>query len=290
MNFKIIAYFPSWTGNVDDIPYERLTHINYSFVLPTPNGGLTDVDAPRLERMVARAHAKNVKACIAIGGWNDGDCSAFEAMSAGSGNRRTFIRNVLEFCDRFKLDGVDIDWEYPKPASAADFATLTKELRSALGSRLLTAAVIAEGDQYGACIRKEVFDHIDCLNIMAYDWLYQAPGTHHSSLHLADSCLDYWIDRRGCPKEKAILGAAFYGRSHDKTMNYRDLIAKDPLAPYKDHVGEVQYTGLETMRKKTRIAQRRAGGIMFWEVTQDVPGDASLVRAIQETAGATRPA
>jgi chitinase len=290
MNFKIIAYFPSWTGNVDDIPFDKITHVNYSFILPTPNGGLTEVDEGRLTRMVTLAHARGVKACIAIGGWNDGDCSAFEAMSAGSGNRRTFIRNVLEFCDRYQLDGVDIDWEYPKPHSAADCAVLIKELRAALGpKRMLSVAVIAEGDQYGACIRPEIFSHIDCLNIMAYDWYYQAPGTNHSSMALADSCLDYWIGR-GCPREKAVLGVPFYGRSHNTAVTYRELVAKDPMAPYKDHVGEVLYNGLESMRKKTRIAMSKAGGIMFWEVTQDTLDHTSLLRAIRETAGAARPA
>jgi chitinase len=286
MNFKIIAYFPDWTGSVDAIPFDKITHINYSFVLPTPVGGLTALDEPRMKDLVAKAHAKGVKVSIAIGGWNGGNCNGFEAMAAGSGNRRTFVRNVIEMCDSFHLDGVDIDWEYPHVHSGPDFTVLMRELRAALGpQRLLTAAVIAENEyqRISSYIQSEVFQYLDCLNIMAYDWGYQAPGTHHSSLELATRCLDYWAGR-GCPREKLILGAPFYGRNHNAALNYRELIAKDPMAPYKDNVEGFLYDGLETMRKKTRIALSKAGGIMFWEITQDVPGPASLLGAIHETA------
>jgi chitinase len=40
MNFKIVGYFPTWQGKVEDIRFDRLTHLNYAFVLPTPAGGL----------------------------------------------------------------------------------------------------------------------------------------------------------------------------------------------------------------------------------------------------------
>jgi GH18 family chitinase len=284
MNFKIIAYYLDRNGDLADIDFTGITHFNYSFALPTADGGLAGHDVDRLRELVRRGHEQGVKVSLAIGGWNDGDCTGFERMSGGAGNRGNFIRNVLETCDRFGLDGIDIDWEYPKAHSAADFTVLMRELRAALGpKRLLTTAVIAEGDEYGKYIHSEVFAHIDCLNIMAYDWLYQAPGTHHSPLSLADSCLDYWIGR-GCPAEKAVLGLPFYGRSPKVSANYRELVLKDPMAPFKDQVGEIQYNGLETIRAKTRIAKRRAGGVMFWEITQDTRGDSSLLAAINEAA------
>lgn len=95
----VIGYFPSWAGTPSAIEYDKLTHINYSFVLPTNAGGLTSVSAGRLNDLVKRAHEKGVKVGIAIGGWNDGNTSDFEAMSANTATRATFVKTVSEFCD-----------------------------------------------------------------------------------------------------------------------------------------------------------------------------------------------
>ena len=33
--FKVIGYMPSWAGDVNTVQYNKLTHINYAFILPT---------------------------------------------------------------------------------------------------------------------------------------------------------------------------------------------------------------------------------------------------------------
>ena len=267
-NFPIIAYFPSWTGNVEDIPFDKLTHVNYSFAFPTPTGGLTAIDAKRLGSLMRQGHQHGVKVCLAVGGWNDGDCGAFEVMASKAESRGVFVRNLIELCDRFALDGVDIDWEYPQAHSAGDFVLLMSELDAALRNRgrLLSAAVIAEGDAIGAFIRREIFDHIDFLNIMAYDWNYQQEGTNHSPYSLAESALDYWLGR-GCPKEKAVLGLPFYGRSTTQSITYRELVAENPAAAQTDTLDGFHYNGIPTLVKKTTLAMEKAGGVMFWEAT-----------------------
>ncbi len=80
-NFKSVGYMPSWAGNINTIQYNKLTHINYAFVLPNSNGSLQGVDGGRLSSLVSQAHANNVKVSIAVGGWNDGNDSAFEALA-----------------------------------------------------------------------------------------------------------------------------------------------------------------------------------------------------------------
>ena len=44
--FKNVGYMPSWAGSVDTIQYSKLTHINYAFVMPGPDGSLPDVQNP----------------------------------------------------------------------------------------------------------------------------------------------------------------------------------------------------------------------------------------------------
>jgi chitinase len=290
-DFQVIGYlFTRDMQEVDRIQYDKLTQVNYSFAMPTPEGGLTGVDEAILTRLVRKAHAQDVKAGVAVGGWNDGDTSDFEAMAASPAARGRFIAGLAALTDRYDLDGIDMDWEYPTRESAEDFTVLMRDLSAALRAKgkRLTAAVIAKDDQHGQFIREEVFGYIDFLNIMAYDWHYDRDGgVPHSSYALAEESLEYWL-QRGCPKEKAILGVPFYGRT--PPTKYRELIARDPRAAGMDAQGTVYYNGRPTMARKTELAWRKGGGIMFWEISQDTSDGTSLLGAIHDKSRALRTA
>ena len=58
--------------------------------------------------LVTRAHAKNTKVLIAIGGWSDSEY--FSQACATANNRRTFVANILKMVNKYNVDGVDIDW------------------------------------------------------------------------------------------------------------------------------------------------------------------------------------
>jgi chitinase len=50
----------------------------------------------------------------------------------------------VAFLELYKFDGLDLDWEYPNGESdKAGFAELLKELRLALGTKLISVAVAA---------------------------------------------------------------------------------------------------------------------------------------------------
>ena len=56
--FKSVGYMPSWAGNVNNVQYSKLTHINYAFVMPEPNGNLPDAPNPtKLRDLVRLGHA-----------------------------------------------------------------------------------------------------------------------------------------------------------------------------------------------------------------------------------------
>jgi chitinase len=275
--FKTIGYMPTWAGNVSDIQFSKLTHINYAFVLPTSTGGLTAVDNPsKLQSLVSSGHANNVKVMIAVGGWNDGNDSGFESMAANATYRNNFVNNVVNLINQYGLDGVDIDWEYPDGgASSNNFSTLMQQLSSAMHSRgkLLSAAVVATG---GSSIQSNVFGYVDHLNLMAYD----GDGANHSTYDYALQSLNYWKGR-GLPASKAILGVPFYGRSSSEYVGYNDLLARG-ASPDSDFFGSIGYNGRPTIRNKTNLAWDQGGGIMIWELSQDVTNGNSLLTAINQ--------
>ncbi|MVN75368.1 hypothetical protein GO988_03425 [Hymenobacter sp. HMF4947] len=272
--FRVVGYVPSWRGDVDSTQFAQLTHVNYAFVQPTATGGLEPLENPaKLRRLVAAAHAARVQVLVSIGGWHDGDHSAFDAIGADAGRSRALVRHLLRLVRQYHLDGLDMDWEHPDARTAAGYAALMQRLATRLHRRghLLTAAV-AGGTWAGPGILPSVFESVDFLNIMAYD----APPPAHSTYADAAQTLAYW-QGRGLPASKTVLGVPFYGRPSQES--FAALLARgaDPQADFFDGVG---YNGLATIASKTQLALDQASGIMIWELTQDAAGANSLLAAI----------
>jgi beta-glucanase (GH16 family)/GH18 family chitinase len=285
--FKIVGYQPSWAGDVNQIQYGKLTHINYAFIDTNQGVSVSTVpNHPMLQSLVAQAHARGAKVSIAIGGWTDLNNSGFESYAATDANRTDFTNRVVTVINHFGLDGVDIDWEYPVAGTAQveNFRLLMQKLCGEMHNRgkLCTAAVAASGSSADG-VASAVFGYVDWLNLMAYDG---GAGAANSPYSYAMSTLDYWLGR-GLPASKAVLGVPFYGRgaSFSDYRAYNVIVANDPQAPNKDESQGFHYNGLQTIRNKTTLAKQRGGGIMFWELSQDAAGSASLLSAIYETAG-----
>lgn len=288
--FKSVGYMPSWAGNVTSIQFSKLTHINYSFALPNANGTLQAIDnTSKLQQLITLGHQNNVKVALAIGGWNDGNDSAFESLAGNSGSRTTFVNSVLNTVRQYGLDGIDIDWEYPDPGTSGNnYTALMQQLGTALHNegKLLTAAVVSEGGTASG-VQPAVFAAVDWLNIMAYDG-----GSPHANYDWSIASATFWKNR-GLPKAKTVLGVPFYSRPG--YLTYAQLVALDPANANRDcttaNGAQQCYNGLPTIRRKTQWAMANAGGIMNWELSQDAPGANSLVSAIYQvaTGGTTTP-
>jgi len=287
--FKSVGYMPSWAGSVNAIQYSKLTHINYAFVLPNSNGTLQGVPDPaKLQSLVSLGHANNVRVSLALGGWNDGNDSAFEALAGNATARTTFVNAIVNVVTQYNLDGIDMDWEYPDPGTSGNnYTLLMQQLSTAMHSRgkLLTAAVVSSGGTANG-VQPAVFGYVDWLNIMAYDG-----GSPHANYDWSIAAANFWKGR-GLSAAKTVLGVPFYSRPTYYT--YSQLVAMNPANANLDcvTVSGVQqcYNGLPTIRRKTQWAMANAGGIMNWELSQDGTGANSLVSAIYEIAtGGTTP-
>jgi chitinase len=284
--FRIIGYV-SYGDVVAAIPFDKLTHINYAFLIPNDDGTFQPlINAWKLTDLVTQAHANGVKVLISVGGW--GWDAQFEKVAASAEARAVFVREVMAIVDQYQLDGVDMDWEYPgpEPESAENNVLLMRELYAVLQpqGKLLTSAVVAHGST-GDGVLDEVFELVDFLNLMAYD------GSGHAEMDYAVQSLDYW-SRRGLPQEKTVLGVPFYSRPGE--ISYRKLVEADPTATQRDEIdyfGRINtYNGIPSMRAKTELALERASGIMIWTLAMDTFDDeTSLLTAIYQTVYPSQP-
>ncbi|TCM37881.1 glycosyl hydrolase family 18 protein [Kribbella sp. VKM Ac-2568] len=284
--FRSVGYMPSWSGDVNAIQFSKLTHINYAFALPNSNGTLQGIEnTSKLSSLVSQGHNNGVKVSLAIGGWNDGNDSAFEALAGNSSSRTTFVNSVMSVVNQYNLDGIDIDWEYPDPGTSGNnYTALMQQLSNALhgSGKLLTAAVVSEGGTADG-VQPAVFGYVDWLNIMAYDG-----GSPHANYDWSIAAANFWKNR-GLPKAKTVLGVPFYSRPG--YLTYSQIVALNPNNANVDCVnanGAQQcYNGIPTIKRKTQWAVANAGGIMNWELSQDTTGSTSLVSAIFDAAGGT---
>jgi chitinase len=276
--FRVVGYAIAGI-DVGAIQFDKLTHINYAFLTPNKDGTFTPIGNPvELREIVEKAHAKRVKVLISVGGWGWND--EFETLAADPTSRTMFVNGLAEFIDQFKLDGADIDWEFPIQGKASDnFLALMQELHKALPNKLITSAVVAFGST-GEGIPSSAFELFDFVNIMAYD----GDGPNHSPYELAEEAIRYWLGR-GLPAAKAVLGVPFYSRPIYSP--YWKIVLKDPQAAYVDEVKllstTVNYNGIPTIQRKTELALRQASGIMIWALNYDSADETSLLRAIDRS-------
>ncbi|MEL6975072.1 MAG: glycoside hydrolase family 18 protein [Bacteroidota bacterium] len=194
----VMAYYvPEKDYRPDLLPLDQLTHIIFSFT-HVIDGEMKFQDAEnkkKLDQLVAqRKNHPHLKVMIACGGWG---ADGFSDMASTAENRKKFVESVIAFNKQFKLDGVDIDWEYPaipaagtgaRPEDKQNFTLLMRELRAALNTlerkQILTFASAGWKRYYKNIELESVMKEVDYMNIMTYDQVGpSSPFTgHHTPL------------------------------------------------------------------------------------------------------------
>jgi chitinase len=303
--FKVVGYFPYYRNPaaVPDVKFRMTNVVNYAFFTVDGSGGLILNSPATFTAVVAKAKANNAKIFMSI----NGPSADFKNMAATSTGRNNFIRLIMNNLRQYALDGVDMDWEFPSASDGTDisFTALMKELSDSChrdAKYYLTAAVTA-GKYAGGfrdAIKAELFTYVDWLNLMVYDdFSTSAAYRHHSDMALAQLCLNYWLNTRGLPKNKCVLGLPAYGRPSGITqtntiLTYAGILAQGGNAqsdsamvtssgyptPYM-----IYYNGVSTIKKKTILAKDIANGVMLWEKGQDTHDASSLLKAACDTIG-----
>jgi chitinase len=301
--FKVVGYFPYYRNpaSVPDVKFKMTNVINYAFFTVDAAGGLILNNPSTFTTVVAKAKANNAKIMMSI----NGAAADFKSMASTPTGRNTFIKLIMNNIRQYVLDGVDMDWEFPTTADGTDitFTALMKELSDSChrdAKYYLTAAITA-GKYTGGirdAIKAELFNYVDWLNIMVYDdFSITVPYRHHSDMALTQLCLNYWLNTRGLPKNKCVLGLPAYGRPSGITqtntiLTYAGILAQGGSAQSDSAMVTssaypsaymVYYNGVTTIKKKTMLAKELANGVMMWEKGQDTHDATSLLKAACDT-------
>lgn len=157
---QVVIYFANWnlgnsaadaSGEVGNIPWDKVTYVNHAFWAVAPADGSTETSFvrrdsgegartefaivstdpykdyqntgksainPELEKNHFAQYAAyselypDVNIMISVGGW--GACGYFSEMAYTKEGRQSFIQSCLDLMDQYPwIDGIDIDWEYP---------------------------------------------------------------------------------------------------------------------------------------------------------------------------------
>ena len=285
---KVIGYYNSFSRQdaLDNLFTTPLTHINYAFLLPKENGDVYFYDEENVEKVVSFAHSKGVKVFVSVGGFCDQEIilsRVFEAICQ-NGNIDRFVDNILEVVKKFGFDGVDLDWEYPTEQFKKQFELLVGTLSKATHSInkefsiAIHRAVVGEAKECRiVAISDKVIADADWINIMTYD---AQEDQYHSSLIRCMKSLDYWHSNRKVPRDKIMIGAAFYARPSAKL--YCELIEEDHKNFFRDSYKDDTFNGCHTVKEKAYFARFNCGGLIIWAINYDTFDDTSLLRVVNE--------
>ena len=117
-----------------------------------------------------------MKTLLSIGGWTYS--TNFPAAASTAATRTQFANTAVTFVKDWGLDGIDIDWEYPKnDVEAANFVLLLAAVRSALNAYkaqyapsnnfLITIACPAGPVNYNILHKREMDQYLDAWHLMA---------------------------------------------------------------------------------------------------------------------------
>ena len=219
----------------------KMTRINYAFfrlrdgvmVEGGPN------DAANLAVLTGlRKDNPGLQVLVSVGGGGNGS-AGFSDMAITAAGRTKFVDTAIAMIEKYNLDGVDVDWEYPgythavttvRPEDKQTYTLLLKEMRQRfdkegkkLGRHLVTSSATGATPIWLAHTdMKAASKWLDTVNMMCYDW-YNAvePNTGHDSplyTNPADPkgiSIDKSVAANlaaGVPAKKLVIGVPFYGR------------------------------------------------------------------------------
>lgn len=307
-NYRVVGYVAGYRDfDFSKIQANKLTHINYAFAnvingevmfdtTDIDNTSLKDDDLKNLQNL--KKVNPNLKILVSVGGWTWSGNFSDAAFTEEA--RLKFAKSAAGFVSKYKLDGIDIDWEYPNQVGAGNthrvedienFTLLMKatrlelnelEKKKGLGHLLLTIATGADVAFISNTNLGEAAKHLDFINIMTYDFyngLHTTTG-HHANLNPSSLNTSRVSDvlnsvklheEAGVPLNKLTVGIPFYGRRWEGVINHEN----NGLYQTAESVGQIMY-----YRSIVNHCLNSENFTRFWDESAKAPylwnGDSSI--------------
>ena len=196
----VVSYVTYYGSKIPDVRY--MTHINYAFaeLVEDDNGVYQSFKLQGKEsRFKQIVDLKKKKPSLKIllsfthGSSNskytkENPFGGFSEMAKSDVSRKKFAQDCLDFCKKWGIDGIDINWEFPgiswngeekydREVDVENYTLMMKQLRETLGDKyLLTYAGYvfdaqgsAENKNWKYIDIKSVDPYVDWVNIMTYN-------------------------------------------------------------------------------------------------------------------------
>ncbi len=224
---------------------------------------------------------------ISIGGWKGSKHFSDAVLTDTS--RSNFALSAVDIVNKYDLDGVDIDWEYPgmygdsnlyRPEDRENYTLLFKDLREKLDAlSVLTHkkyfVTTAIGGSLGFLQHTDLAaaqKYLDYISLMGYDFdeSYDNIAAHHSNLfsppdmpyiYSDDFCVRNLL-KVGVKPSKIVMGVPFYGKG--KIVN-----SSDNHGLYQIPVQAMAFWGGYTRIKDSLVNQN--GFVRYWDDVSKMP-------------------
>lgn len=341
-DFRVFNYYSAgdmqYTSHEDlleDLSHDTITDvILISFAFWAEDGSVVYADAPKDSGMTGEeyynASLDKMRAAVdeyaETSGRKVNICIDFYPKDVSKhglpANETALVQSIKQLiADDDRVDGIDIDWEYPTSAYEwkvyGDMLAEARKMLDASGKDKYISLALTAGS---VTLTQEHIDAVDFVQMMAYDRFDIMDGNHSSFRSGAYSSMRYFVNI-GFKPSQLVLGIPLYGRptSWDTVWTnygYGDTVystqGKDPYT-YWDNIqwlyydgtnldGSIKYdnefmqvwvNGAALIADKTAyVIEQGFAGVMLWRESTDYAWDAvdgngmplSALRSIYDTA------
>ncbi|TLU98860.1 glycoside hydrolase family 18 protein [Dyadobacter luticola] len=260
----VIGYVGGFHGLLEtaDMPANKLTHINYAFVDVKDGKAFlsnekTDTTNFRNLNLLKQKNP-DLQILISLGGWTWSENFSDAVLTDSS--RKIFAQSAVDIIKKYKLDGVDIDWEYPgipgeegnvyRPEDKQNYTLMFEALRKELDvleketgkKKLLTTATAGFTSFLKTTEMGKAAKYLNFVNLMTYDLFQGDTVVHHANLYQSKKYnSQHSVDKAvkafhaaGVPMEKLVVGIPFYGRMFKVSKLENGFGQKQQSQEYKE--------------------------------------------------------
>jgi chitinase len=293
---QVVGYILGGRGgplNASTIAGAKMTRINYAF-FRLREGVMVATGVNDAANLAVLTGLKKddpaLEILVSVGGGGEGS-AGFSDMALTAPGRAKFVDSAVEMIEKYNLDGIDVDWEYPgythvpnakvRAEDKENYTLLLKELRlrldaegKKLGRHLVTSSATGATQIWlDHTDMREASKWLDSVNMMCYDWYnpVEKNAGHDSPLYTnpADPksiSIDNAVKMNlaaGVPAGKLVIGVPFYGREWTGVEAGATHGLWQPIASTKPGV-ELVYRGIEPMVNSQ-------GFVRYWDDIAEAP-------------------